>query len=63
MKSNLVMCRTCDAVGFCQPFTLHTDQDMDRDVTTGQCDECLESVGPDDYCVIPEEDNRTGIDD
>jgi hypothetical protein len=57
------MCRTCDVVGFCQPFTLHTDQDLDQDVTTGQCDECLASVGPDDYCVIPEEDNRTGIDD
>jgi len=62
-QTPIVMCRTCDAVGFCQPFTLHTDQDLDRDVTTGQCDECLESVGPDDYCVIPEEDNRTGVDD
>jgi hypothetical protein len=65
-------CRTCGFMGRCKEWTLHTMDvvirdggysDQDGELLTGQCDECLEDYGADDYCVIPEEDNRTGVDD
>lgn len=69
-QTPIVMCRTCESVCFCQPFTVNerdvpdpTATDGVVAVTTGQCDECLMRFGPDEDCDQPEEDNWTGIDD
>ena len=70
-QTPIVMCRTCDSVGFFQPFTV-TERDVPDpsaadgvvSVTTGQCNECLENVGADEHCDrYEEQDNRTGVDD
>lgn len=60
-QTPIVMCRTCDAVCFCQPFTVAeqdapdpTATDGTVTVTTGQCDDCLNAYGPDDHCDQPE---------
>lgn len=63
-QAPIVMCRTCDGVRFCQPFTVvereaESDGGSNHTVTTGQCDDCLKAYGPDDNCVVPQEDPRT----
>lgn len=65
-------CRCCGDTAPCQEWTLHTrdivvhdegHSDTAGESTTGQCDDCLKDYGPDDDCVVPEDDNRTGVDD
>jgi hypothetical protein len=65
-QTPLVMCRTCDRVTFCQPFTVAeqevrdpTADDGTVTVTTGQCDDCLQTLGADEHCDTPAEDPRT----
>jgi len=61
-QTPIVMCRTCDRVTFCQPFTVHeferTSHDEGRSdvshmATTGQCDHCLTTWGADEHCDEP----------
>jgi hypothetical protein len=68
MKSNLVMCRSCDTVTVCQPFTVQEferashdegQSDVNHPVTTGQCDACLENYGADEHCdALDAQDDR-----
>jgi len=67
-QTPLVMCRECDSVAFCQPFTVaefertsHDEgqSDVNYTVTTGQCEACLKANGADEHCDVPEEDPRT----
>ena len=65
-------CRSCGDLKLCDEWTLHTKDvvihdegfsDQDGESISGLCDECLKEYGPDDECVVPDEDNRTGVDD
>jgi len=62
-QTPLVMCRECDSVAFCQPFTVaefertkHDEgqSDVNYTVTTGQCEACLKANGADEHCDVPE---------
>lgn len=68
MSIHAVSCRSCGHIGQVQDFTLSTEDvivhdegfsDTAGEVTTGQCDDCLKTYGPDDDCTVPEEDPRT----
>jgi len=63
-----LLCRWCDTSRFCQPWTVY-----EREVTgyksdvgeyhmgtdkTGQCDDCRETHGADEYCSPPDEQDE-----
>lgn len=60
----VLLCRLCGRDRECAPWTHHkrkatTAEGMDHTLTTGLCDDCLEASGPDERCVVPEDDPRT----
>lgn len=52
-----VICRSCVSVTRCRQFTIRESVDLEHSylVIDGQCDDCLESYGPDDHCSDPPE--------
>ena len=55
-------CRGCDAFRPCYKWTVH-EHEVDNyyqkgTETTGRCDDCLKSRGPDQYCCPPEEQDE-----
>ena len=70
MGHSAAECRSCQCLQLCDDWTLseqerrrHDEgqQDMDYTVLTGMCDACLESHGPDDDCMVPDEQDEAEV--
>lgn len=62
-----VPCRCCGETRRCQEWTLHTRDlvshdegraDVDHELLTGLCGDCLTAHGPDEDCGVPEEQDE-----